>query len=251
MLEIMTTVSFKRIKMAFFLSFILRGVLIFLCLTFYHSLFAQNKKTFVVNPGEKVYDVISPVDRYTYPAFLNGRVYFRNGSIGASILNYNKLLASLEFITAKGDSLLLDQLEEIRYVVISKDTFFTDKICLKQIDHKGEVRLAEMRVIQLTNVKHQGAMGLPTDAAVDAFTTISSRATTLLELVPSEILTFKEQVVYYLGDSFGQFKQANKKNLIALFGKNKNQVTDYLEKNKVDFLKEADMLKLLDFLASL
>ena len=247
----MTTVSYKRIKIPFFLSFVLRAGVLLLYLPFSHPLFAQDKKTFQVNPGEKVYDVISPADRYSYPTFLKGRVYFRNGSIGGSMLNYNKLLASLEFIDPKGDSLLLDQLEEIRYVVIAADTFFMDKICIKQIDRSKDIRLAELRVIQLNNIKHVGAMGLPTDAAVDAFTTISSRATTLIELVPNEIAIFKEQVIYYLGNSFGQFKQANKKNLIALFGNNKSQITDYLEKNNVNFFNEAEMRKLMIYISTL
>jgi hypothetical protein len=247
----MTTVSYNRIKMTFFLPFVWRAVLVLLSLSHSESLFAQSKKTFVINPGEKVYDVILPADRYTYPAFLKGRVYFRNGSIGGSMLNYNKLLASLEFIDPKGDSLLLDKLEEIRYVVISNDTFFTDRICLKQIEHKGEAILAELRVIQLSNVKHIGAMGLPTDAAVDAFTTISSRATTLIELVPNQITIFKEQVIYYLGNSFGQFKQANKKNLIALFGNDNNKISGYLEKNNVNFSNEEDLRKLTIYLSTL
>lgn len=70
-------------------------------------------------------------------------------------------------------------------------------------------------------------------------------------MVAKEVLTYKETIRYYFGDKFGQFRMANKKNLLAVFGNNKNQITSYLEENKVDFLKEADMLKLLDFLARL
>jgi hypothetical protein len=94
-------------------------------------------------------------------------------------------------------------------------------------------------------------MGQPTDASVDAFTSLSSSGNPLKTMVAKEILTYKEHIRYYFGDKYGQFRVANKKSLLAAFGNNKNQITNYLEENKVDFLREEDMLKLLDFLAGL
>ena len=51
---------------------ILKSFFILFSLIFSQSLFAQELKTFKVNPGEKVYDVISPKDRYAYPDFISG-----------------------------------------------------------------------------------------------------------------------------------------------------------------------------------
>ena len=230
---------------------ILKSFFILLCMIFSQSLFAQELKTFKVNPGEKVYEVIAPKDRYAYPDFISGIVQFKNDRIGGSLMNYNALLPGMEFIDQHGDTLTLDQLETIRYVVMANDTFFVEKEALQQIVTDGKIRLARSRVIMISNHQRIGAMGLPTDASVDAFTALSSSGNPLKTMVAKEILTFKEHITFYFGNKFGQFKQANKKNLVSQFGNHKKEITAYLEENKVNFYSEEDMRKLFGFLSKL
>ena len=64
-------------------------------------------------------------------------------------------------------------------------------------------------------------------------------------------MTYKKYIRYYFGNKFGQYKLANKKNIMAAYGNNKGEITDYLEGNKVDFYSETDMRKMLLFLAKL
>jgi hypothetical protein len=224
---------------------------ILFCVIISHSLFAQDLKTFKVNPGEKVYDVITPANRYTFTDFQIGQVFFRNNAVGTARMNYNALLASVEFIDNKGDTLALDNLESIRHITIAADTFYYDKVFVEKLATKGNIRLGRFWIIMLSNHQRLGSMGQPTDASVDAYTSLSSSGNALKTMVAKEILTYKEHIRYYFGDKFGQFRLANRKNLLAVFGNNKNQISSYLEEDKVDFLREADMLKLLDFLASL
>jgi hypothetical protein len=214
-------------------------------------LFAQELKSFKVNPGEKVYEVITPKDRYAYPDFISGIVQFKNNRIGGSRMNYNALLPGMEFIDQQGDTLTLDKLETIRYVLMAGDTFFVEKEALQQIATDGRIRLARSRVIMISNHQRIGAMGLTTDASVDAFTTLSSSGNPLKSMVAKEVLTFKEHVSYYFGNKFGQFKQANKKNLVSQFGNHKKEITAYLEENNVNFFSEEDMRRLFGFLSKL
>jgi hypothetical protein len=229
----------------------LKPYFILFCLMSPQLMIAQELKTFKVNPGEKVYEVITPNDRYAYPEFISGLVQFKNNRIGGSRMNYNALLPGMEFIDQQGDTLTLDKLETIRYLVMASDTFFVEKTALKQIETDGKIRLAMSRVIMISNHQRIGAMGLATDASVDAFTTLSSSGNPLKSMVAKEILTFKEHVTYYFGNKFGQFKQASKKNLVSQFGNHKKEITAYLEENNMNFFSEEDMRKLFGFLSKL
>lgn len=229
----------------------LKPFFILFCLVFSKSLFSQELKTFKVNPGEKVYEVISPKDRYAYPDFISGIVQFKNDRIGGSRMNYNALLPGIEFIDQNNDTLTLDNLETIRYIVMANDTFFVEKAVMQQILTDGKIRIARSRVIMISNHQRIGAMGLPTDASVDAFTALSSSGNPLKTMVAKEILTFKEHVNFYFGNKFGQFKQASKKNLVSQFGNHKKEITAYLEENKVDYFSEEDMRKMFGFLSKL
>jgi hypothetical protein len=225
-----------------------------LALLFYMQLlplFGQETKTYKVNPGQRVYDAIPPAERYAYPDFESGLVNFRNGRLGGGRLNYNAILAEMEFISDKADTLGLDDRETIRTIVIRSDTFFVDKRYLQKVEREGKLVLARSRVIMMSNHRRVGAMGLESDASVDAFTTLSSSGSPLKTMVAQEILTFKEHITYYLGDAFGSFRQINKKNLSAMFGSHKKELEKYMDEQHPNFLKEEDMRKMLSFLASL
>lgn len=220
---------------------------IFFCI----HLAAQEKKTFKVYPGEKVFNAIPPIDRYSYSQFIPGIVNFKNNNLGGGRMNYDALVRGIEFIDANGDTVILDNLETIRSVVMANDTFVVDKVTLQQIALKGNIRLAKSWVIMVSNHQREGAMGQVTDASVETFTNLSSSGNALKTMVAKDILTFKEHTTFYFGNKFGQFKLANKKNLMSDFGNHKKEISAYLEENKVNYLKEEDMRNLLDFLSKL
>jgi len=226
------------------------GIVIF-SIFFCNHLLAQEQKTFKVNPGEKVFNAIPPKDRYAYSNFIPGIVNFKNNNVGGGRMNYDALLRGIEFIDANGDTVILDNLETIRNVVMATDTFLVEKGTLQQIALKGNIRLAKSWVIMVSNHQREGAMGQVTDASVETFTTLSSSGNALKTMVAKDILTFKEYTTFYFGNKFGQFKLANKKNLMSDFGNHKKELSAYLEENKVNFLKEDDMRNLLDFLSKL
>ena len=198
-----------------------------------------------------MFNAIPPKDRYTYSEFIPGIVYFKNNNVGGGRMNYDALVRGIEFIDANGDTVILDNLETIRNVVMANDTFVVEKITLQQIALKGNIRLAKSWVIMVSNHQREGAMGQVTDASVETFTSLSSSGNALKTMVAKDILTFKEHTTFYFGNKFGQFKLANKKNLMSDFGNHKKEISAYLEENKVNFLKEEDMRNLLDFLSKL
>jgi hypothetical protein len=212
---------------------------------------AQDLKTYTVQPGQRVYDAVPAAERYTTPEFPTGLVQFRNNRVGGGRMSYNKLLAAVEFIDERGDTLTLSNPGEIRWIKIGADSFFVDKIYLQKLDRKGQIILAKSEVIIISNHRRIGAMGQATDASVDAFTTLSSSGRALRDMTAQELLTYKQHITYFLGDQHGIFKQANQKNLSAMFGNHKKDLERYLDDAKPNFFKEEDMRGLLDFLATL
>jgi hypothetical protein len=227
------------------------SVILFFSIFFCIHITAQEQKSFKVNPGQKVFNAIPPKDRYTYSEFIPGIVNFKNNNVGGGRMNYDALLRGIEFIDANGDTVILDNLETIRNIVMANDTFVVEKITLQQLAIKGNIRLGKSWVIMVSNHQREGAMGQVTDASVETFTTLSSSGNALKTMVSKDILTFKEHTTFYFGNKFGQFKLANKKNLMADYGNHKKEISAYLEENKVNFLKEQDMRDLLDFLSTL
>ncbi len=209
---------------------------------------AQKSRTFKVNPGEKVTQAIPADVIYEYPEFKVGTVQFKNGRAGMAKMNYNSLLKEVEFINDKLDTTALDDAGSMQYLSIEKDTFYFDKVYLKLIINKKDVKLAENRILLLSNRQKIGGFGEINGGSVETKEQVSSNANALKSLVAKEILTFTENRVWYFGDRFNRFKQASKKNVIEMFGKMKPGLEKFLEDKHINYYDEPDMRKLAAFL---
>jgi len=56
---------------------------------------------------------------------------------------------------------------------------------------------------------------------------------------------------YFIGNKYNEFVAADKKNLLKLFPKQKKNISEYLDKNPVDFNKKEDLNRLATFLHEL
>jgi len=213
---------------------------------------AQHPQTlYKVNPGESVMYALPFEARYTYPAFKTAIVQFRNGNVGGGPMNYSCLLEEMEFVTDKMDTLALDDIPAVRYVAFEQDTFYrVQKFFVKQLATNGPIHLAERKSLTLANRERYGGHGeLQGGSSIVAVDQLSSDVNTLRKMVAKELLTFAETKLYYFGDKFGNFKIANKKNLMDAFGKQYAGLENFLAQNKVNYTKEEDMKLVLEFLS--
>jgi len=210
--------------------------------------YAQANRSFKVNPGEKVTSAIPAGVVYEYPEFQVGTVQFKNGKAGMARMNYNSLLGEIEFINDKLDTNSLDDAKAMHYVNIAMDTFYYDKVYLKQISNKKEVKLALHRILMLSNRQKIGGFGEINGGSVEVEQKMSSNANSLKTLVANEILTYTENRVWYFGDKYNRFKQASKKNIVDLFGKLKPGLEKFLDDNHLNYFNETDIKKLAAFL---
>lgn len=207
-------------------------------------------KNYKVNPGEKVMYALPLEVRYIYPDFRTGVVQFRNGRIGGGPMNYSSLLEEMEFITDK-DTMALDDIESVRYIHFEKDTFYrVSKFFVRQIATNGEYRLCERRMVSLVNRERYGGHGeLQSATTINTVDQLSSGVNTLRQMVAKELMTFTLDRTYYFGDRYGNFKLANKKNLLDMFGKKYPALENFLAQNKINYMKEDDMRLVLEFLS--
>jgi hypothetical protein len=210
--------------------------------------YAQANRSFKVNPGEKVTSAIPADVIYEYPEFQVGTVQFKNGKAGMARMNYNSLLGEIEFINDKLDTNSLDDAKAMHYLHIAKDTFYYDKVYLKQISNKKEVKLALHRILMLSNRQKIGGFGEINGGSVEVEQKMSSNANPLKTLVANEILTYTENRIWYFGDKYNRFKQASRKNIIDMFGKLKPGLDKFLDDNHLNYFDETDIKKLTAFL---
>lgn len=212
------------------------------------NVWAQKTKSFKVNPGEKVVDAIPNVDKYTYPEFKLGTVYFKNGEHYPGNLNYNSLFQEMQFIDRKGDTLSLAEPAAIKHIAINTDSFFYDDgVYLKLVTNYGRIKLAARELIAFTDRQKLGGYGGESSARIDTYKSIQD-GSTFKELVAREVLTFVKKTVFYLGDEFNHFEQANKKNMLDFYPSKSREIKGYLKDNKVDFSNEEDLKKMIAFL---
>ena len=211
-------------------------------------LFAQAKKTYNVNPGQKLVEAIPEL--YRYPEFKTGTVSLRNGTVAIVKLNHHSIYSEIQYIDPqRGDTISLAQEKNIRFVAVEKDTFYFDETWLEQITNNGTAKLAKRRLLELTNKEKLGAMDSPSFATETYSKYTGSQQSR--DLVAKERLTYTEKITYYFGNRFSVFEKASKKSLLNLYRSEEKKIEKWLSENKTDFANEEDLKRLFDYLQNL
>jgi hypothetical protein len=215
------------------------------------NMLAQTKKTFTVNPGEKIIEAIPVNEIYTNAEFRLGTVALKNGTSAFVKINYNSVFGEMQFINPqKGDTISLSEEKTIKFVAIEKDTFYFDNAWLQLIDSDPTVKIAKKKLLEMTNKEKLGAMEVPGFAAIETYSKFTG-SQNMKDLVAKERLTFTEHNTYYFGDRFNHFSKANKKSLLNLYRANENKIETWLKDAKIDFSNEEDLKRLFNFLQEL
>jgi hypothetical protein len=220
-------------------------------LLFSFSISAQAKKTFKVEPGQKVVDAIPITELYSYSEFKPGAVTLKDNTSADVKLNYNNVFGEMQFIDPKtGDTISLADEKNIRFVAVEKDTIYFDDGWMLQISNNQTIKIARKKMLEMSNKEKVGAMEVPGFAAIETYTKFTG-AQHMKDLVAKEKLTFTGYIYYYFGDRFNHFGRANKKGLLKIYGEKQKQITQWLDDNKIDLTKEEDLKKLAAYLQDL
>jgi hypothetical protein len=227
-------------------------LLLFFILIGYSNLPAQDSTFVTIKAGNKIKDVLTPAEIFYYPQFTNGKVFFLDGTKGAAMMNYNRLVDQMLFINPKGDTLALADEKTIKFIIVDKDTFYYNEGYIRLIADNGVVKLAEKQIWVVADVRKMGTHNRSTSSV--AVTTLSNytdntaRAKSY-DLMINEDIILRKESQYYFGDKYNHFSRTSKKKLLLLFPKEQLRLENYLKENKVNFDKKDDLEKLSQFIS--
>jgi hypothetical protein len=226
-------------------------LLLLLPLLYQCNVFAQNNATIIVKAGTTIKESVSSIDLYEYSQFTHGTVFFSDGKSSGAAMNYNRFLDEVQFITAKGDTLILINQKNIDFINIGKDTFFYDQGYIKLVSSTPNVKLGIKQMLRIRDRKKMGAYGMTSSTeAIDSYSSYYDGSKNYDMVVLQELILVKE-VQDYIGDKYNHFVLANKKNVIKLFPKQHKALVSYLEGNTVVFNNKEDLEKLVQFIEHL
>ena len=211
---------------------------------------AQDKVRYTINPGEKLVEKIPREEIYRYPLFELAFISFKDGSTMSSWIKYNILFGEMQFIDPNHDTLSIAEEKNIRFIAVEQDSFYFDNGWIEQIASTGNLKLARKKKIEVSNKEKIGGMDIPTFGAVETNTKYTG-SQNMKDLVAKEKLTYTVYNTYFIGDKFNYFVPATKKSLLKLYGKKQDKLEDFLDENKIDFLKEDDLRKVFGFINTL
>jgi hypothetical protein len=216
----------------------------------YSNLWAQDSTLVTIKAGSSIKDVLTTTNIFRYPQFISGNVFFRNGIKSIAMMNYNSLTDQMLFIDPKGDTLAVKDEKTIKFIALDKDTFYYEEGYVRLVASNSIVKLAEKQIWEVADIRKIGSHNRPsTTFAVTSYSTLTDRFGGTQDLLLNEDLVLRKKATYYFGDMYNHFVPAGKKNLLLLFPKEQNSLTNYLKENKVNFDKKNDLEKIAQFLA--
>jgi hypothetical protein len=215
----------------------------------YSSLWAQDSTLVNIKAGSSFRDVLTTTDIFLSPQFINGKVFFRNGTKAIAMMNYNSLTDQMLFIDPKGDTLALKDEKTIKFISLDKDTFYYNEGYIRLVASNSVVKLAEKQIWEVADIRKIGSHNRPsTTFAITSYSTLTDRFGKSHDLLLNEDLVLRKKANYYFGDIYDRFTPAGKKNLLLLFPKEQMGLANYLKENKVRFDKKDDLEKVAQFI---
>jgi hypothetical protein len=213
------------------------------------SLTAQKNKLVTVKAGTRILDYFPVHERYRYPVFTDGQVFYKNNAVSSTRFNYNLLSGEMEFIQLY-DTLSIAGKKNILFITVAKDTFFYDNGYIELISG-GPVKVGLKQYFKLKEVLKKDTYG--TSSSGGASTSYGSLPVggNFYKLIANEDLVFQKIQDYYISSPSNEFVPFRKKTVIKLYPGEKDTVKAYLKSNRIDFNSVDDLLNLADYLQGL
>ncbi|GAB3316647.1 hypothetical protein GCM10027299_07150 [Larkinella ripae] len=193
-------------------------------------------------------------DRYRYPQFREGKVEYRNGQSAAGRFNYNILIGEMQFIDPKGDTLSLANETLVRSVQLAETGYRYDPKYgfVELLADYSAVRLAFKPIFKTLRAEKNGAYNQSSGtSSITQYKSFIGGSGQLSRLEQEGDLLLEKDVVYLMIDQNNRFYRISKSAVLKLFSKSRSAIEDYLKAESIDFKKEEDLKRLLQFCSTL
>jgi hypothetical protein len=214
------------------------------------SVFAQDSQYYRLKSGADPAKSLPVKDKYQYPAFLLGKLHYKNGSFSQAAFNYNRLLGEMHFINGKGDTLALTDDPAIQSVSLGPDLFCFEfpKTFWRVIAEFPTVKIVGKEILVLIDAEKQGGYGQSTGTSSIRNTSYLSNANgSLARLNTQSDLLLSRKSEYGLMDQNNRFYIPKQGVIVSLFPQKKQDIKKYLQETPINFKELPDLQKLLTF----
>jgi hypothetical protein len=226
----------------------MRVIILFTCLQLLGNILAGQEKVITVHAS--MLERLPDSAKYKYPSFTKGNIFYRNGSQAYANFNVNLLLNEIQFLHPNGDTLSIVDQESIRFITIGQDSFFCKKEIVQLMPGYSPLKLGRSEKITVLSRERVGAYGESSGTtSITSFGSLSANDQVYQLKANENILLKKQTTFYFIRNDFLTFLTATKSNLLQMV-KNKDGVQEYLRNNDIDFKKEGDLKKVLEFVNS-
>lgn len=225
-------------------------ILIFFVLTKFAV--AQDSTSIFIEAGQDPSEVLTFRKVFKYPHFINGNIFFKDGSTTNAPLNYNYLLGEIMFISPQKDTLAIakNQMPKIKTVIIEQDTFYYLHQYLQLVIQNQSGKLLKSQVFKVVKREKIGGYNQPSSTtAIDSYQTFSpTYGVPELNLKIRENITLALKTNYFFGNDYDLLLPANKKNIYKAYPQKKDCIDAYLNANAVNYDSSNDLIKLFTYL---
>ncbi len=207
---------------------------------------AQMGETIRVKTGEK----LPTREKYLYPEFSSGTVFYRDGRPpGSARLNFNLLEREMQFLTPTGDTLALAEEQTIRQIKLRDEAYMYDQNgnILTLLGSYGDVTLAVDHSLKIANVDKEGGYGISSGASsIRTYNSYPTGTGSTAKLEQKGDVVFSHQRVLMLINKNNLAFPASRKSVLKMYPKQKSAIEDYLREHSVQFNDAEDLKKLLE-----
>ena len=212
---------------------------------------AQPGETIRVKSGEK----LPAREKYLYPEFSLGTVFYRDGRPPASArLNYNLLEREMQFLAPGGDTLALAEEQTIRQIKLRDDAYVYDQkgLILTLLGTYGSASLAVDHSLKIANVDKEGGYGMSSGAsAIRTYKSYPTGTGATAKLEQRGDVVFSHQRVLVLINQNNLAFPASRKSVMKMYPKHKSAIEDYMSTHSIQFNDANELKKLLEFCENL
>jgi hypothetical protein len=217
-----------------FAAFLLQGV----------TASAQIREKTIIHSG----DSLSNYFTFLFPSFRDAKVKMHDGRSVVYKMNFNLLLCDMEFIDAKGDSLVIDNPAEIDSILLDSCLFiYVDKKgYFQSLSVSGDVSLAVSRVAAFEPVPFGGKGAKMPSGGVVRYNSLYNRGGSMPLFFNQDIYALRTTsfLIFYMG---GQTEDAGKAAFMRIYHGDKGTFDEFVKTNKINFNKQGDLEKLFHF----
>jgi hypothetical protein len=212
---------------------------------------AQNSKSYTIQAGGTILEVVPKNEMYEYAEFQPGMVTFKTGVNSQARMNYNYIYEAIQFISSKGDTLVISKPEDVKAVTIGNAAYYyvgERYVKLDTVIGKAQIGIAGFFAI--INKKKIGGYGLRTEGGADSYGSFavpgSNQANYNFSPNVETIVSYRRAL--YIGDQSNHFVPVTRKNILSFYSGDEKKLKAYLDNEKPSFTSREDLIRLLEYM---